>query len=499
MHDRDRLAPVSLAVECPVFHLILYTLLTDAAFFQFLKHAFDGILFICIAIQKFRVDHLAVAGVRFFLDVAAFDDLDNVDTKFLRKIVVSLVMCRYCHDRAGTVTHHYVICDKDRDLLAVDRIDRGQTVDAHARLILYKLRTLKLCFLCTLIAICLNRIKVADTVFVLIDQRMLRCDYHEGNAVKGIRSRRVNAKLIFNAVYREIHKCSCRFSDPVYLLLLDVCRIIHRIKSLQKLIRIFGDPQIPYILGTLYDIAVADIAFSALAVLVGKNDLTGRAVIYQCLVAEYKALLKHFQKDPLCPFIEIRICRIDHAAPVKGESNAFQLFGEAMDVFVCDDTRMGRCLDRIVLRRKSECIKSDREQYIVAFHAALSRNYLNTGVCFDMANVHSCTARIRELYQTVKFRLFAAVNCFEDLLIGPFFLPFRLDFLKLMSHCDFLRYGVMYVRNLNVHCMSGKLVNQKTPLGIYSQETEGLFFRGTTLFHDLHALIGYEFSHILPG
>ena len=60
-------------------------------------------------------------------------------------------------------------------------------------------------------------------------------------------------------------------------------------------------------------------------------------------------------------------------------------------------------------------------------------------------------------------------------------------------------YIDMFARNLSVHCMSGKLVNQKTPLGIYSQETEGLFFRGTTLFHDLHALIGYEFSHILPG
>ena len=382
-------------------------------------------------------------------------------------------MCRYCHDRTGTVAHHYVICDKDRNLLSVHRIDRGKTIDADTGLILYKLGTLKLCLFRALIAICLNRIKVADAVFVLIDQRMLRCDYHEGNTVKGIRSRRVNAKLIFNAVYGEVYKCSGRFSDPVYLLLLDVCRIIHRIKPFQKLVCIFGDPQIPYIFGTLYDIAVADIAFSTLAVLIGKNDLTGRAVIYQRLVAEYKTLLKHFQKDPLCPFIEIRICRIDHAAPVKGEPNAFQLFREAMDVFVCDDTRMGRCLDRIVLRRKSEGIKSDRKQYVVAFHAALSCNYLNTGICFDMANVHSCSARIRELYQTVKFRFFAAVNCFEDLLIGPFFLPFRLDFLKFMSHCHFLRYGVMFARDLSVHCMSGKLVNQKTSLGIYSQETEG--------------------------
>ena len=113
----------------------------------------------------------------------------------------------------------------------------------------------------------------------------------------------------------------------------------------------------------------------------------------------------------------------------------------------------GRCLDRILLRRKSEGIKSDRKRVRCSLPCgAFCAITLNTGICFDMANVHSCSARIRELYQTVKLRLFAAVNCFEDLLIGPLLLPFRLDFLKFMSHCHFLRYGVMFARDLSVRC-----------------------------------------------
>ena len=67
---------------------------------------------------------------------------------------------------------------------------------------------------------------------------------------------------------------------------------------------------------------MADVTFSALAVLVGKDDLTGRAVVYERLIPEYQTLLKHFQENPLRPLIKVRISRVDHAAPVKGKSDA---------------------------------------------------------------------------------------------------------------------------------------------------------------------------------
>ena len=190
-------------------------------------------------------------------------------------------MCRNCHDRACTVAHHDIVCNKDRDLLAIDRIDCRQPVNADTGLLLDKLCTLKLGLLCADIAICLNLTKVLNLILILINQRMLRRDNHKGNAIKGIRSGRVNAKLLIQSVYLEVYKCTGRLSDPVDLLLLDICRIIYRIQPLEQFVCILCNTQIPYILRPLYDITVADVTFSALAVLVGKDDLTGRAVVYE--------------------------------------------------------------------------------------------------------------------------------------------------------------------------------------------------------------------------
>ena len=66
---------------------------------------------------------------------------------------------------------------------------------------------------------------------------------------------------------------------------------------------------------------MADVAFSALAVLVGKNDLTARAVVYERLIPEYQSLLEHLQENPLGPLIKVLIRRVDHTAPVKGKAD----------------------------------------------------------------------------------------------------------------------------------------------------------------------------------
>ena len=62
---------------------------------------------------------------------------------------------------------------------------------------------------------------------------------------------------------------------------------------------------------------MADIAFSTLAVLVGQDDLAGRAVIDERLISVRQPMVEELQEDPLCPFIIIFIRRVDHAAPVK--------------------------------------------------------------------------------------------------------------------------------------------------------------------------------------
>ena len=91
-------------------------------------------------------------------------------------------MRRHCHDRSGSVGHQNIIGNPDRNLLAVDRIDRGQTFDLHACLLLGKLCTLKIRFLRSRLAVCHNFIPVFDLALVLIDDRMFRGYNHVSNS-----------------------------------------------------------------------------------------------------------------------------------------------------------------------------------------------------------------------------------------------------------------------------------------------------------------------------
>ena len=56
MDKRDWLTPVSLTIECPVFHLILNAGFTNAFLFKFFQHTLDRIFFLGIAVEKFGVD-----------------------------------------------------------------------------------------------------------------------------------------------------------------------------------------------------------------------------------------------------------------------------------------------------------------------------------------------------------------------------------------------------------------------------------------------------------
>ena len=109
MNDRDRLAPVSLTVKCPVFHLVLNASFTNTLLLKLFQHALDGILLICIAIQEIGVDHLTVTCVGFFLNIAALDNRDDLFTEFSGKIIVTLIVSRYSHDGTCTITHHNII------------------------------------------------------------------------------------------------------------------------------------------------------------------------------------------------------------------------------------------------------------------------------------------------------------------------------------------------------------------------------------------------------
>ena len=273
VNERNRLTPVTLTVERPVLHLILYTLVTDATLGEDLEHLMDGILLVGETVKEAGIHHLTVAGVGLLRDIAALDDLDDINAELLREVVVTLIVCRNGHDRAGAVAHHDIVGDEDRNLLAGDRVDRGQALDAYTGLLLHELCTLELGLLRSLVTVVHDRIPVRNLVLILIKCRMLWSDNHEGDAIEGITAGGIDLELVINGLScliseLEVDKCTGAAADPGHLLLLDGLRIIDIIESLQETVSVLGDAEVPYVLRELYDIAVADVALAALGVLV---------------------------------------------------------------------------------------------------------------------------------------------------------------------------------------------------------------------------------------
>ena len=270
---------------------------------------------------------------------------------------------------------------------------------------------------------------------------MLRRHNHEGYAEQRVRSGGIDLQLLVCAVHGEIHEGAGGLADPADLLLLDAVRIIHFVESVQKLVRILGNPEIPDILRQLYHFAVADIALSALGVLVGENHLAVRAVVHQGLCSEHQAVLEQLQENPLGPLVIIRKRRGDLSAPVKGEAHTLHLILEMLHIAHGDDVRVGIGLDGVVFRRKSKGIKSDGEQDVVALHSSLAGNNFDTGIGLDVSYMHACSGRIGELHQSVKLRFFTEIHGFEYTGVIPCLLPLRFDSFEIVFHnCNPLLY-----------------------------------------------------------
>ena len=237
---------------------------------------------------------------------------------------------------------------------------------------------------------------------------------------------------------RKINESTLGFTDPVDLLLLYVGKIIDLFKTAKELVGIFGDAQIPNVLRLLNDVAVADVAFTALGVLVGENDLTFGTVVYQCGITENKSVFEHLKEYPLSPLVIINVGRVDDSRPVESKADALKLACELFDVLVGNRSRMHTGFDRIVFGGKTERVKAHGEHYVISLHALLARNYLKTGICLDVSYVHTRTAGVGEFNKRQKLLLFAA--CFAGICrfkyLGgvPFILPFFLYRFKFVFH-----------------------------------------------------------------
>ena len=265
VHDGDRFAPVTLTVERPVLHLVLYALFAAALFCQHFQHLRNGIFLVGDAVEDTGVHHFTVTGIGFLRDVAALDDFDNIDAELLGEIIVTGIVCRHCHNGTGTITHHNIVGNVDRNLLAGNRIDAGQSIDLDTSLILYQLRPFKLALFRTFRFVCVQFCNIGNAVAVLLNDRVLRSNHHKGDTVQGIRTGGIDPQLfVCMFLDSKVDKCTGRLADPVLLLEFDIRQIVHFFQTLQQLVCILGDPQIPDFLGLLDDLAVTNVALAAL-------------------------------------------------------------------------------------------------------------------------------------------------------------------------------------------------------------------------------------------
>ena len=196
VNQRNRLAPVALAVKRPVLHLELHARVADALLREEFEHARNRILLVGHAVQEVGVNHDAVAAVGFLLEIAALNDRDNLRAEALCELVVALVVRRNRHNRAGAVAHHDIVRNENRNLLAADRIDGRNAFDADTCLVLDELGALKLGFTGSFLAVSEHGVHVLNLRRELVNQRVLGRNDHEGHAEERVTARRINLKLL---------------------------------------------------------------------------------------------------------------------------------------------------------------------------------------------------------------------------------------------------------------------------------------------------------------
>ena len=292
-------------------------------------------------------------------------------------------MGRYAHDGAGTIVSQYIIGQPDGNLFAVQRVNRiGTGEDAGLLLILHTVYVglhgrIEDVFLYSLSGLVGSQ---------ALGQNVLRSQYHEGSAVKGVRSGGVNGDLLLAAFYREINLGAVGFSDPVGLHLFNLFRPVQLVQIIQKTLCIFGDAEHPLTKVFLGNRGAAALAAAVYYFLVGQSGLTGGAPVDRELFLIGQAFFEHLNENPLGPFIKIRICGVHFHIPVIDGCDLVDLAFDICDILCGGDGRMLAGLDGIVLCRKSECVPAHGMNQIITLEHFIAaphiRNYISSPMSY---------------------------------------------------------------------------------------------------------------------
>ena len=297
-------------------------------------------------------------------------DLDG-QPELLRELEVSLVVRGHGHHRARAVGREGVIGDPDRDAVAGEVIDApGAGEDAR---------------LLAIDRLPLDLGGERRGAYVGLDvlapvlrgdlphERVLRGEHHERHAVQRVGAGGEDADLV-RAVRRgrlegKRGLGALGAADPVALHQLDVIRPFEVLVG-QQLLGVVGDAEEPLLHRALLDLAVAALAGAVDDLLVGEHGVAGGAPVDGGVGAVGEALAIELEEPPLRPAVVVRRAGVDLARPVEHRAHALELLAHVDDVAVGPVLGVRAAGDGGVLGGQAEGVEADREEHVVAAHAA---------------------------------------------------------------------------------------------------------------------------------
>ncbi len=407
VHDGNGLPPVTLPGKYPVAELKVGLALSQALLLEPFRDLLLGIRH-GQAVQEIRIhqDSGLHVCVHRLLDAhrASRHHFNDGQAEFLREIPVSLVMGRHRHNGPRPVGHEHIVGNPDGNLLPVHRIGGGEAVNLHACLVLCQLRTLEVGFFRRLLPVSHKGVIVFNLVFVSLNQRMLRGNYHIGGAEKRIRPGGVDTELLLLPCEGEIHFRTLGLADPVLLGYFDSFNVVNRVQALEQLIRVFRDLQHPLALYLADHLGTAALADAVHHFLVGQTHLAGGTPVDGHFRLVGQSRLKQFQEDPLGPFVIAGIRGVDLPLPVKGIAQGMELSLEAFHIVFGHDPGVDVIFDGIILRGKTKCVPAHGIEHVVALHPALAGHDVQGGVGPGVSHMKPLSRRVGEFYKCIVLR-----------------------------------------------------------------------------------------------
>ncbi len=344
-------------------------------------------------------------------------------------------MRRDGHDRARAVPHQHVVGDPDRDLLAVDGVDRVAACEDAVLLLLLALDRRARTGMANVLAHLLG-------VGQLRDQRMLRRQHEERGAEERVGASREDRQLLAAPRHTEDHARALGAADPVALHRQHALRpVLERVHLVEQRVGVVGDLEVPLgqVLGL--DLGAAALAVAVDHLLVREHRLVDRAPVDQSLLAIGESPFVEAEEEPLRPAVVLGIVRRDLTLPVHRPAHAVHARADRGDIALGADARMHAVADRGVLCRQAERVVAHRPQDAVAAPAAEARDDVPDRVVEDVPHVQ-LARRVRQHLDDI--RLVAldlaglGIGRVEGARVIPDALPTLLDLsrLVLLSHHD---------------------------------------------------------------